>query len=85
MTQTLDRALHPEAIRAGLLQPGEVFETLMRCRSVRFRAEELARFLARPLDQVLHVLSYMTSLGLLDARRDNGVWTYQLARLAEPA
>jgi hypothetical protein len=78
----LDRALHPVATRPGLLQPGEVFEVLLASRRHRHRAEDLAATLGRPLDQVLHVLSYMTSLGLVDARRGEGVWTYTLADLS---
>ena len=83
MVQVLDRALHPDATRPGLLQPGEVFEALVRHGRARFRAYDLAALLARPVDQVLHVVSYMTSLGLLAAHRDNGVWTYELAQLTE--
>ncbi|MEB3330366.1 MAG: hypothetical protein VKQ33_14165 [Candidatus Sericytochromatia bacterium] len=79
--KTLDRALHPDATRPGLLQPGEVFEALLASRRARHRADHLARTLGRPLDQVLHVLSYMTSLGLVDARRGDGVWTYAVADL----
>lgn len=81
--KTLDRALHPDATRPGLLQPGEVFEVLVKVGGRPLRAEDVAERLARPLDQVLHVLSYMTSLGLLDARRLNGIWSYGLADLSE--
>lgn len=83
MLQVLDRALHPDATRPGLLQPGEVFEALVRQGRARLRVNELAALLARPVDQVLHVVSFMTSLGLLAAHRDNGVWTYELAQLGE--
>ncbi len=83
MLLTLERALHPVTKRPGLLQPGEVFELLTARRGWRVRAEEVADCLARPVDQVLHVLSYMTSLGLLEAHRANGVWTYKLAPFSE--
>ena len=79
---TLDRALHPNATRPGLLQPGEVFEVFVKVGGRPLRAEAVAERLDRSLDQVLHVLSYMTSLGLLEARRSEGVWTYGLADLS---
>ncbi|MEB3284068.1 MAG: hypothetical protein VKN33_02120 [Candidatus Sericytochromatia bacterium] len=83
MLKVLDRALHPDATRPGLLQPGEVFEALMQQGRTRFGASDLATLLCRPVDQVLHVVSYMTSLGLLAAHRDNGRWTYELAKFNE--
>lgn len=83
MVHTLERALHPVTKRPGLLQPGEVFELLTARRGWRVRAEEVADCLSRPVDQVLHVLSYMTSLGMLEAHRVNGVWLYRLAPLSE--
>lgn len=83
MLQTLERALHPATKRPGLLQPGEVFELLTARRGWKVRAEEVAECLSRPVDQVLHVLSYMTSLGLLEATRANGVWLYRVAPMAE--
>ena len=78
MLQMLDHALPPAAKRPGLLQPDEVLELLYCRRSWRVSAEQLAESLERPLDQVLHVLSYMTSLGLLTTCRLNGTWCYQL-------
>jgi hypothetical protein len=83
MVQTLERALHPVAKRPGLLHPGEVYDLLTARRGWRVRAEDVAECLDRPVDQVLHVLSYMTSLGLLEATRVNGTWMYKLAPLSE--
>ena len=83
MHQTLELALHPMAKRPGLLQPGEIFDLLTARRGWKVRAEDVADCLSRPLDQVLHVLSYMTSLGILEARRSNGVWQYRLAPMSE--
>lgn len=79
MLQQLDRALPPAARRPGLLQPAEVMDLLVCRRNRQVTAEELADFLSRPVEQVLHCVSYMTSLGLLTARRADGAWYYQLA------
>jgi DNA-binding IclR family transcriptional regulator len=79
MILTIDRALHPVARRPGLLQPDEVIDLLSCRRNWRVTAEQLADCLERPLDQVLHCLSYMTSLGLLKTQRDDGAWYYTLA------
>ncbi|MNT75844.1 hypothetical protein D3C72_2147770 [compost metagenome] len=52
---------------------------LLECRRNRaVTTHDLADFLSRPLDQVLHVVSYMTSLGLLAAHREADGWYYQL-------
>jgi hypothetical protein len=82
MLHTLERALPPIAKRAGLLQPYEVLDLLSCRRNWRVTAVELSDYLSRPLDQVLHVLSYMTSLGLLSTCRINGAWYYNMAPMA---
>ena len=75
---TLERALPPAATRPGLLQPADVID-LLECRRNRaVTTSDLADFLSRPVDQVLHVVSYMTSLGLLEARREHDGWYYRL-------
>lgn len=83
MHQTLEFALHPTAKRPGLLQPGEIFDLLTARRGWKVKAEDVAECLSRPVDQVLHVLSYMTSTGLLEAQRVNGVWQYRLTAMSE--
>ena len=82
MQHTLERALPAIAKRPGLLQPYEVMDLLACRRNWRVTASELADCLSRPLDQVLHVLSYMTSMGLLATCRVNGAWYYSLATAA---
>lgn len=79
MLQLLERALPPAAMRPGLLQPDEVIDLLACRRNRMVTAEELADFLSRPVDQVLHCVSYMTSLGLLSTCRNDGAWYYRLA------
>ena len=82
MQHTLERALPAIAKRPGLLQPYEVMDLLACRRNWRVTASELADCLSRPLDQVLHVLSYMTSMGLLSTCRVNGAWYYSLIAAA---
>jgi hypothetical protein len=82
MLHTLERALPAIAKRPGLLQPYEVMDLLACRRNWRVTAGELADYLSRPLDQVLHVLSYMTSMGLLNTCRVNGAWYYSLTTAA---
>lgn len=79
MLYTLERALPAIAKRPGLLQPYEVLDLLACRRNWRVTANELSDYLSRPLDQVLHCLSYMTSMGLLSTCRVNGNWYYSLA------
>lgn len=79
MMTTLERALPPAANRPGLLQPKDVMDLLLCRRNRAVTSAELADFLSRPLEQVLHVVSYMTSLGLLEAHRESDGWYYRLA------
>ena len=85
MMTTLERALPPAANRPGLLQPADVMDLLMCRRNRAVTSHELADFLSRPLDQVLHVLSYMTSLGLMEAHREPDGWYYRLTSMAAAA
>lgn len=78
MMSTLERALPPAAIRPGLLQPIEVLDMLACRRNRAVTTQDLADFLSRPLEQVLHVVSYMTSLGLLESSREPDGWYYRL-------
>lgn len=78
---TIERALPSVAKRPGLLQPYEVIDLLSCRRNWWVTAEELAEYIERPVDQVLHVVSYMTSLGLLRTSRINDAWYYQLAHI----
>lgn len=78
MLYALNRALPPAACRPGLLQVSDVVDHLSCRRNWRVTAEQLAEYMERPLDQVLHVLSYMTSLGLLSTSRHEGAWYYML-------
>ena len=74
----IEHALPEVAKRPGLLQPHEVIDLLSCRRNWRVTAEHLAESLERPTDQVLHVLSYVTSLGLLSAQRIDDAWYYGL-------
>ena len=79
MNITLERALPAAAKRPGLLQPADVCD-LLECRRNRaVTSAELADFLSRPVDQVLHVVSYMTTMGVLEAHRESDGWYYRLA------
>lgn len=78
MLQTLERALPTAALRPGLLNPDDVIDLLGARRNLKLTAEELAEFLSRPLEQVLHVLSYLTSFGLISTCRINDAWYYRL-------
>lgn len=78
MKSTLERALPPAANRPGLLQPDDVVDLLACRRNRSVTTHELADFLSRPVDQVLHVVSYMTSLGVLEAHRETDGWYYHL-------
>lgn len=82
MMLTIERALPEVAKRPGLLQPDEVVELLLCRRNWRVSAEQLAECLERPTDQVLHALSYLTSLGLLTATRIDDAWYYCLNQAA---
>lgn len=76
MLHTLERALPPAAQRPGLLQPDEILALLAPYEYWRITAEEVCDYLSRPMDQVLHALSYLTSLGLLSTTRLHGTWYY---------
>ncbi len=52
-------------------------------RNWQVTAEDVADILERPLDQVLHVVSYMTSMGVLATSRIDGAWHYHLTRMDE--
>ena len=76
MLHTLERALPSIAKRPGLLQPYDVLDILACRRNRQVTATELADCMEKPVDQVLHALSYLTSMGMLEVQRVNGAWYY---------
>jgi hypothetical protein len=76
MLQTFERALPPAARRPGLLSPEQVLDLLGCRRGWLATVHDLADCLERPLEQVLHVVSYLTSLGLLNTVRRDDTWFY---------
>ena len=78
MRHTIERALPPVARRPGLLQPAEVIDLLSARKNWQATAQFVSECLDRPLDQVLHVLSYMTSMGLVASHQVDGTWHYGL-------
>ncbi|HEY9720419.1 MAG TPA: hypothetical protein V6D47_00280 [Oscillatoriaceae cyanobacterium] len=79
MLLTLEKALPLAAKRPGLLEPDAVLDLLGARRNLMLTAEDLAEYLCRPLEQVLHVLSYLTSFGLVATCRVNDAWHYKMA------
>ena len=78
MLPLLERALPDAAKRPGLLSPDDVLSLLGCRRHWRATAHDLADCLERPLEQVLHVISYLTSLGMLTPCQIEGIWYYRL-------
>ena len=82
MPETLSHALPLSVFRPGRVKPDDVIALLASPGHWAATAQELAAALRRPLDQVMDVLSYLTSIGALRAGRVNGAWCYRLSLAA---
>lgn len=79
MGHHMDAALPDSARREGLLQIEEVLAWLKAHRRRDVTVHELAAVMGRPVEQVLHAVSYLASMGMLrGVHADNG-WRYVLA------
>lgn len=79
MGHQVDAALPATARRDGLLQVEEVLGWLKAHRRRDITVHELATVMGRPVDQVIHAVSYLASLGMLRGVHADSGWRYVLA------
>lgn len=82
MPDTLSQVLPLSVFRPGRVKPDDVIALLASPGHWAATAQEVADALRRPVEQVMDVLSYLTSVGALQAGRVNGAWCYRLTFVA---